>query len=389
MKDLCGKPTWAGTPCQHPAGCTDNHPTGGAALIADATSTGVAGAAAAEFDSPAEADGVSKETLESMDALREAMVDCVESGRFGDWLESRAKFRNYSIGNQMLIWMQRPNATVVAPYSTWQALGRQVQKGEKSMLINVPRMCRITDEDPDTGEKTSRSQLVGFSLSGRVFDISQTEGDPLPELYADIEGDAPAAMKTRLHEVADDAGIPVVEEDLSHRPGVGGYWDPANDRIVLAEGKSDAEKATTLAHELGHAMDPEMGGRIRAATTPEERLAALQHVAAEYKQHRGDAEAVAESVSFMVARRYGLDASEQASGYVLSWSKGDPKKVESLLGRIDATAEKILPPSPLTAKVKAAGEQAKAAAKEKAVAKKKASKGKSKKTAKVPAGAGA
>lgn len=338
---ICGKPTITGAPCQNPSGCAVDHKP-------YVRSGGTAAQAAAQVEGAAAGEAVSQEAIDSMSEMQAAMVELVASGRYGEYLESRAKFRRYSNANQAMIWMQRPDATLVAPLSTWNQLGRYVNKGEQSIKIWVPRKSRRTVENPTTGEEET-VERVYFS-TGRVFDVSQTNGDPLPELAPDLQGDAPAEMKTRLHSVAAEAGIPVREKVLP--AGVGGYWDPAANEIVLAADASDADKAATLAHELGHAFDPE-----------------LSKDPGIYKEHRADCEAVAESVSYMVARRYGLDTTEQASGYLTSWTKGNPERIAKVLDRVDAAAKRILPPSHLDELIGQASKDASAAYKAKKKAK--------------------
>lgn len=326
----CGKPTLDGSPCQNAAGCTANH-HGPNPTAVNATSAQDVKAAAAD---------VSDETVESMSELKQAMAGLVDSDRLAKYLESRSMFRRYSPSNQALILGQNPDATVVAPYSTWKALDRHVCKGEKAMVVCVPRTRKRKEVDDATGEE-SESSYTYFSYTGKVFDVSQTDGEPLPTPYDDLEGDAPTAMTSRLNEVAAEAGIPVSEKELP--AGMGGYWDPAKNEIVISASASDAEKATTLAHELGHAFDPTLSADPSI-----------------YPQQRADCEAVAESVSYMVSRRYGLDNSEQASGYLFAWTKGDPDRISKVMERVDAASKRILPPSELDKAVDGAAAKAKA-----------------------------
>jgi antirestriction protein ArdC len=243
-----------------------------------------------------------------------------DSETFARWLRARATFHDYSFGNVCLIVSQRPDATQVAGYKTWQKFGRQVRKGEHGIRIFAP--CVVKERD-DCGDETGERRVFFKVVS--VFDIGQTDGDPLPELeYPPLEGDAPADMVELLAKVAANAGLRV-EYRQPEVAGAHGFLRRSESLIVIDPDQSPAMQAKVLAHELGHYFDPTL------AASPEL-----------YAAHRGDCEAVAESVAYVIAAHFGLDAGPAAIGYVASWTNADADRVRDLAERIDTAAAAIL-----------------------------------------------
>lgn len=257
-------------------------------------------------------------TADARERLAEAVARMADSETFAAWLRARATFHDYSLNNLMLIVSQRPDASQVAGYKAWQSLGRQVRKGEHGIRILAPCVRKV--DDAATGEPTAR--VVGFRCVS-VFDVSQTEGDELPELeYASLEGDAPE-LADFVCGVAMAAGLEIRRERLTD--GKHGYLSRSERLIVVDSEQSGAMAAKVVAHELGHYFDPW-----------------LQEHPHEYGAHRGDCEAVAESVAYVVAARFGLDAGPSAIGYVTSWIDGNADRVRDLAERIDTAATAIL-----------------------------------------------
>src|SRR5712691_8001600 len=122
--------------------------------------------------------GTREEASEARERLAEAVEKLADSDMFAAWLRARAAFHSYSFGNVCLIVSQRPDASRVAGYRAWQALGRQVRKGERAIKILAPCVRKV--EDKETGEQARR--VVAFRAVN-VFDVSQTEGEP--ETYPD------------------------------------------------------------------------------------------------------------------------------------------------------------------------------------------------------------
>jgi antirestriction protein ArdC len=262
-------------------------------------------------------------SADARERLAEAVACMADSETFAAWLRARAAFHEYSFSNVCLIVSQRPDATRVAGYRTWQKLGRHVCKGERSIKILAP--CRVkTSQSGSEDADTPAFRVVGFRCVS-VFDVAQTEGEPLPELdYRSLDGDAPDDLVELLNKVAANAGLRV-EYRTPEIAGAHGYLRRSESLIVVDPDQSPAMQAKVLAHELGHYHDPTL------AESPEL-----------YAVHRGDCEAVAESVAYVVAAHFGLDAGPSAIGYVTAWIDGDARRVRDLAERIDKSAAAIL-----------------------------------------------
>jgi antirestriction protein ArdC len=265
----------------------------------------------------------SQRSSDAREQLAEAVERMADSETFAAWLRARAAFHDYSFANVCLIVSQRPDATRIAGYKTWQKLGRQVRKGEHGIRILAP--CRIkTEAGKESSETQNAYRLVGFRAVA-VFDVSQTDGDALPELdYRPLAGDVPDGMVELLESVATRAGLRVEYRD-PEISGAHGFLRRAESLIVVDPDQAPAMRAKVLAHELGHFFDPTL------ADAPEL-----------YGAHRGDCEAVAESVAYVVAAHFGLDAGPSAVGYVTGWTDGNATRVRELAERIDAAAAEIL-----------------------------------------------
>ena len=166
------------------------------------------------------------------DKLQEAVQSIVTGEDWQRMLRTAAKFHRYSFQNQLLIFLQRPDATVVAGFNRWRSLGRFVKKGEKGIAIFAP--CRYkTKVETDDGEEKTMQQIRGFRLV-HVFDISQTEGEDLPDLDAVrpklLDADAPEGIWDALVAQADAAGFEVTR---NRRGSENGYCDFLKKQIAV------------------------------------------------------------------------------------------------------------------------------------------------------------
>lgn len=223
------------------------------------------------------------------------------------FLDTMSTFHNYSFGNCMLIARQKPNATLVAGFRAWLKLGRHVKKGEKGICILAPMIGKKKAED---GNEEARA-VFGFRAV-HVFDVSQTEGDDLPDVNR-IDGD-PGEKLGRLHATAESFGIALsYEDDLGGADGVSRMGS-----IVLVRGLSPAAEFSTLAHELAHE---------------------LLHKAEDRKTlSKAVKELEAESVAYVVSKAAGLDnALKHASDYIQG-HKGNEEQLAKSLERIQKTA---------------------------------------------------
>ncbi len=275
-------------------------------------------------------------------ALHEQISDgvaaLVESDGWRAMLDTAAKFHSYSLGNLLLIGAQAPQATRVAGFRTWQSLGRQVRKGERGIAILAPCTYRPKTVDraepagsagqepatscsggavPDAGGK----QVRGFRVV-HVFDITATEGDPLPEVAPVLlTGQAPAGLWDDLAGQVAGYGYALERGDCV---GANGYTDPTRRVVRVRDDVDEAQAVKTLAHELGHLQC----GHVADLPT--------------YLTCRGRCEVEAESIAYVVAAANGLDAGGYTFAYVAGWAGGDLTHVRQAAETVTKAARTIL-----------------------------------------------
>ena len=180
-----------------------------------------------------------------IDHALESLARELEQGKSSalvEYLKTMARFHRYSLGNQLLIWNQNPEATHVAGFQTWKKLGRFVKKGTKGICIRAPIVRKKTNDDLPESE-----HLFGFRRS-YVFDIAQTEGKELVE-FSKVAGE-PGLYLNRLQQFAESNGI-VIEHSAEMNGAEG--WSHGG-KITLREGMNSAEEFSTLAHEIAHEL---------------------------------------------------------------------------------------------------------------------------------------
>jgi antirestriction protein ArdC len=262
-------------------------------------------------------------------ALERGVMELVTSEGFRAYLTMQAKFHAYSFGNVFLIRSQRPDATLVNSYRRWQALGRQVRKGEKGIAIFVP--YKRVESDPDTGEPVEVVTGFGFRT---VFDVAQTDGDPLPApppIAEDTSSSGVAReLNVRLSRWLVDEGLRLESKDF---PGnARGFYHPTKRQIVVRRSVLADEDGTE--HPL---VDPL---NVQKTKT-------LVHEAAHYvADHRGrvdrrDAETVAEGAAFVVLAHHGLDTAGYSFPYLATWAQ-DVAVLKRNLAAIQQTANTLI-----------------------------------------------
>jgi hypothetical protein len=179
--------------------------------------------------------------------LGEQVEQLTESDEWRRWLDVASRFHTYSFGNQMLIMSQRPDATRVAGYRTWQSMGRQVRKGERGIRIFAPMVVKDRDDEDGT--------IVLFKVVS-AFAYEQTDGDPLPEMEWPILATMPDdRLYDQLVAVAESMKLTVSTTSTSTN-GARGWYLPTSRTITLVDTFPLASQARTLLHELSHSLDP-------------------------------------------------------------------------------------------------------------------------------------
>jgi antirestriction protein ArdC len=251
-------------------------------------------------------------------ATLEAAVTAIQDGAtFRRYLEAQARFHRYSWGNVLLILAQRPDATRVAGFRSWQRMNRYVRRGETGIKILVPMTRRVTQETPEerSDDDAEADQRRVFFGVGHVFDVSQTEGESLPRVEVPVlQGDEGADLYGHLAGVAAAEGVSI-EQVAQLRGEMMGYYEPPTGRIVLRQAPQ-RQMTKTLAHELGHHFSG------TTESSPEE-------------------ETLAESVVYVVCSRFGLDTGERSFPYIAIWSR-QPRVFRAALTRIQAISSEII-----------------------------------------------
>lgn len=247
----------------------------------------------------------------ALDELR-ASLAAGQSEAMIAYLACMAKFHNYSFGNIMLILSQCPEATQVAGYKTWPKLGRHVRKGEKGICILAPMTFKQDSTKAESRQDQDTPRICFRAV--HVFDVSQTDGDPLPEPAA-IQGD-PANKLAALEQLIVADGIRLVEEEL-----VGAIGVSRKGEIALSPGLAPAERFAVLAHELAHER--------------------LHDKEARRNLSKAAKETEAEAVAFVVCTAFGLDTKTRSSDYI-QLSDGNAEQLTKSLTRIQQTASEMI-----------------------------------------------
>jgi len=256
-------------------------------------------------------------------ALTDGIAALVSSDDWKRYLATQSRFHKYSFGNVMWLMGQAitrgVDVTRFAGYRTWQSLGRQVRKGEKAFHVLAPLKFKKSVEKD--GVKEDVYGIRGWRVES-TFDISQTDGEPLPEVAKDLQGSSEEirSLTAKLAAWSASRGVPVTFPARPAGETADGLYYRAG-RIEVFEGMSDLQTFRVLVHEVAHS---------------------ILHAKEEDRHGRPQNEVEAESTAFIVFTVLGFDASEYSFGYVAGWSEGDTKLVKSVGERIQKAAKEIL-----------------------------------------------
>lgn len=254
---------------------------------------------------------------EAIKSLQEGVQKIFTSGEYQRFLDMMSKFHQYSYSNAILIYMQKPEATLVAGYQAWsRKFGRHVKKGEKGIRIIAP--IKIKNKEKED-EETEKKEIVRFRVT-TVFDLSQTEGNPLPSLGVDeLQGKVTDFSDLQKVLIA-ISPVPIRFEEVLG--GAKGYYSLDQRYIAIQSGMSEVQTVKTCIHEISHAM---------------------LHADRDCKKDRSQREVEAESTAYVVCNSLGIDTSDYSFGYVAGWSSGkETKELCSSLDTIRKTAGEII-----------------------------------------------
>lgn len=265
------------------------------------------------------------------DEIDKAMERIADPAGWKAFLESAASFHWYSLNNTLLALSQKPDVKLLAGFKDWKNKhGRTVRKGAKAIWIYAPITYTVTETDPDTGQEKRVQQVRGFRPVP-VFDVSQTDGEPLPTTPVmptrELAGEAPAAMETLLAEQVEQRGFTLRRESVQGKQD--GYTDFSRHLVVVDAEASPAQQTLTLAHELAH------------IALGHGELTTVYHTGA--GGQRSNMEIEAESVAYVLARHHGItDAGDNSFGYIANWARGDSTKVRNTAERVLSAVRAIL-----------------------------------------------
>ena len=268
-----------------------------------------------------------RERLQEITAgIEQGIKELFESEKYRRYLSVMSKFHRYSVNNTMLIYMQKPDATLVAGYNKWQQFERHVKRGEHGITIIAPTPYKKKIEeqklDPDThapildadGKAVMEEKEIEIPMFRpvKVFDLSQTDGKPLPELASALSGTVPH-YEAFLEAMRRSAPVPIEFEPMAD--DIDGYFSPDQQRIAIREGMSEVQTVSTIVHETAHS-------KLHDYDKAQEEAARAGNKEPPNEKDRNTKEVEAESISYAVCQYFGIQTGENSFGYIASWSHG-------------------------------------------------------------------
>ncbi len=290
------------------------------------------------FDPKAAAEARKAEMEEITTKLEKGVKDIFDGENYQAYLNFCAKLPRYSVNNQILIMMQKPDATMCQSFTNWKEVNRHVRKGEKGIRILAPAPYKmqkeqekvdasgktVLDKDGEPVKETVEVTINAFKPVS-TFDVSQTEGEPIPtpgvdELTGSVEG-----YETLLAAIKEVVPVPISFEQIDS--GAKGFYHLEENRIVVQEGMSEAQTVKTLLHEASH----------QALHSKEAMDSAGE------KKSKNQKETEAESVAYVVCQHYGIDTSDYSFPYVATWSADkEVPELKASLDTIRRTASELI-----------------------------------------------
>ena len=271
-------------------------------------------------------------------SLETGVENIFTGDKYAQYLQTMSKFHRYSFNNTLLIAMQRPDATLVTGYRNWQSMGRQVKKGEKGITILAPapikrkREQEILDQnhkpllDADGNPRTEEVEVVIPRFKPTtVFDISQTDGEPIETLAPEELTEAVADYDLFMEAITAVSPVPIRFDEIAGEAK--GYYHSGDKEIVIQKGMSESQTIKTAIHETGHA-------RLHDKDIMEKQG---------IEKDRLTKEVEAESVAYCVCSAFGVDTSEYSFPYIAGWSSNrDMKELKASMDIIRKTAGEMI-----------------------------------------------
>lgn len=258
-------------------------------------------------------------TQKVFDKIVNYIQTIVDNGEYEKFLKFQKSFRGYSFNNLVLIFSQFPDATRVAGKSKWLKLNRNINKDAQKIFIiaPIPRKYNKKVKEIKDGQEVETIQTIEYNAYRYVYvyDISQTEGDPIPLENKNINNDEMIDFYEKLKQFSK---FPIFEREISG--GADGYYSPTKNEIVLEKSLSIDDKAAVLLHELAHGLYDDF----------------------DYKADRNLSEVFVESIAYIVANHFGLDTSRCSFNYIAQWAKGEPKTILDLGSKIQKCANQFI-----------------------------------------------
>ena len=280
--------------------------------------------------------------------IEQGIKDLFESDRYRKYLSTMSRFHKYSLNNVMLIHSQMPDATLVAGFNKWKnSFGRHVKKCEKGIQILAPTPYKIKVEkeklDPETklpmidenGDPVTEEKEVSIPMFKvvSVFDVSQTEGKPLPQLAYSLSG-AVEHYEEFMEALKRTSTVPIKVEHTEKN--VDGFFDLTNQSITIQAGMSEIQTVCAVIHEIAHSRLHNYDHMTELADDGETLLAP-----AEKDRHTEEVEA--ESISYAVCQYFDIETSDNSFGYIASWSQGkELKELRASLETINRTSSELI-----------------------------------------------
>ena len=269
-----------------------------------------------------------RERLQQITAgIEQGIKELFESEKYMRYLSVMSRFHRYSVNNTMLIYMQKPDATLVAGYNKWKnQFERHVKRGEHGITIIAPTPFKKKIEeqklDPDTkapmldqnGKAVMEKREVEIPMFRpvKVFDVSQTDGKPLPELASSLSGNV-QNYEAFMEALRRSAPVPLSVEPMA--ANMDGFFSPDQQRIAIREGMSEVQTVSAAVHEIAHS-------KLHNYAKAQEEAARAGDKEPPKKKDRNTEEVEAESISYAVCQYYGIQTGENSFGYIANWSQG-------------------------------------------------------------------